>query len=152
MRMNNKRTQILARRRRREGGSTLVESSLVLVTAAILMIGLMNVSILLFLQSSVVERMRAAARYGVINYDPVKIENTVLYGTTTPDAEAQPSFNLTPEMVSVTRLDNNTAADRVRIAVTGYPLVSYVPYFSGRIKMQEFFLVQPMETGNLPGN
>jgi len=131
-------------------GSAMVESVLVLLVLFTVLIGIADMGQFLFLRSSVVERMRAALRFGVITYDPTAIQNIVLYGTATPQANAQASFNLTASMVQVTRLDANTSADRVTITITNYPLVFYSPFLAGRLIGPPLIATQQTENGTLP--
>ena len=62
-------------------GSTLVESVLVLLVFMSTLIALFDCSQFMFLHQTLVERVRAAARYGTVNtYSQTEIQNMVLYG------------------------------------------------------------------------
>jgi len=112
------------------------------------LIGIMDMGQFLFLRASVQERIRGALREGVILYDPAAIENQVLYGTPTPADGAIPSFNLTADMVEVTRLDANTSADRVKVTVSNYPIDFYTPFVAGRVIGAPIYAVASMEQPN----
>lgn len=143
-------TAASSRRRGRQRGSTLLESALVLIVFITVLLGMMDMGQVLFQRASVVERVRNAVREGVITYDPTAIRNMVLYGTATPADGAVPAFNLSADMVEVTRLDANTSADRVEVRVSNYPIDFYTPFIAGRVTGPPIALVAPMETGNLP--
>ena len=136
--------------RNQEKGSAMLESALVLLLSLVLLIGIMDFGQILFLRQSVHERVRAGLRAGVITYEPTAIKNMVLYGTASPAEGAQPSFNLTSSMVTVTRLDANEASDRVQVSVTNYPLDFYTPMMARRVIGRPIVVVQAMEAGNLP--
>src|SRR6185436_3239058 len=134
----------------RRRGSAMVETSLVLLVAITLLISIMDLGQILFLRTSVTERVRAALRAGVVTYDATAIQNMVLYGKATPAVGAKPSFNLTSSMVTVTRLNANESSDRVKISVTNYPLDFYTPMMAKRVIGRPIVVVQAMEAGNLP--
>jgi len=136
------------RRGRNQKGSTLVESALAMMVFFMLVMGLIDFGQVLFLRSSIQERMRGALRTGAINYDETAIKNYVLYGTRTPASGATPSFNLTSSMVSVLRptADLNTPADRIQITISNYPIVFYTPILARRAVSGPIVAVQAMET------
>jgi hypothetical protein len=128
----------------------MVESSLIIVVFLLVSIGIADIGQFMFQHESIVERVRAGLRYGVITYDPAAIRNVVLYGTSTPVSGATPSFNLTSSMVEVTRLDANAIEDRIRITVSNYPVDFYTPFIARRITGKPIVAIQPVELGNLP--
>ena len=131
-------------------GSALVESALVILVFLALLIGIGDLGQVLFIQQSLVERIRQGLRYGVITYDATAIQKIVLYGTPTPADGAIPSFNLTSSMVQVSRYDAKAAEDRVVITVSNYPIEFFSPWVAGRLTGKPIVGVQPMELGNLP--
>src|SRR5579884_3306446 len=120
----------ISRTQSRQKGSAMLESALVLVVFMMLLIGIGDVGQFLFIHASLVERVRAGLRYGVITYDPTGIRNMVLYGTPTPADGSVPSFNLTADMVSVSRQDANAPEDRVIITVSNYPFNFFTPFIA----------------------
>jgi hypothetical protein len=117
-------------RRKRQRGSAFVEASLCLLSTIVILVGIIDIGQLLFIQSTLAERVRSATSFGVRVYEPDAIRNIVLYGTATPQPDQRPFFNLTPDMVSVERRDAGTTADRVVVGVSGYPLVFLTPGMS----------------------
>jgi hypothetical protein len=136
--------------RSRERGNALIESALVLIVAVTMLIAIADMGQYLFLRASVIERIRAGLRYGVVTYNVAAIRNVVLYGTATPAAGVTPSLNLTYDMVDVSRLDSNTPEDRVMITVSNYPIDFYTPFIARHAISPTMFAVQHMELGNLP--
>lgn len=128
----------------------MVESALVILVFLALLIGIGDLGQVLFIQQSLVERIRQGLRYGVITYDATAIQKIVLYGTPTPADGAIPSFNLTSSMVQVSRYDAKAAEDRVVITVSNYPIEFFSPWVAGRLTGKPIVGVQPMELGNLP--
>jgi hypothetical protein len=128
----------------------MLESALVLLVSLVLLVGIIDLGQILFVRASVLERVRAGLRAGVITYDPTAIQNMVLYGNAAPAEGAQPSFNLSSSMVTVTRLNANETSDRVQISVTNYPIDFYTPLVARRVIGRPIVLVQSMEAGNLP--
>ena len=128
----------------------MVESALVLVTFLVMVIGIADLSVILFIQTSLGERIRNGLRYGVVTYDAAAIRNIVLYGTSTPVDGATPSFRLTSEMVQVSRLDANTPEDRVKITLSNYPVEFFTPFIAGKFTGKPIVAMQSMELGNLP--
>lgn len=119
-----------ANRRRR--GSVLVESSLILIVFFVVLIGTFDVSQLLFVQHSLTERTRNAARYGAVNtFDQTAIENMVLYNQPAIPDGATPAFNLTRAMLAVSRQDAGTPEDRVVVTVAWYPIQFFTPWIAG---------------------
>jgi hypothetical protein len=112
------------KRTKREGrrGSAMLECALSLTAVVVIFIGIVDIGQLLFVQQTLVERVRRGTSYGVRVYDPEAIRTVVLYGTSTPSAGQNPFWNLTPSMVSVQRYDAGTPADRITVAISGYPL------------------------------
>ena len=136
--------------KKREKGSALVETSLVLVIFLLTLIGIADIGQFMFQHASIVERVRAGLRYGVITYDPAAIRNVVLYGTPTPVAGTTPSFHLTASMVEVSRLDANAIEDRVKITVSNYPVEFFTPFIARQVTGKPIVAIQSVELGNLP--
>ena len=102
-------------------GSAMVESALVLLVFMTVLVGTFDISQLLFVQQSITEKVRVAARYGAVNtYNQAAIENMVLYSQSTVPATGGPAFNLTRSMVTVVRSDAGTPDDRISVTVSNY--------------------------------
>ena len=136
-------------RRHTQRGSAMDESALVILLFLTLLIGIGDMGQLLFNHQSIVERVRAGLRYGVVTYNVPAIQNVVLYGTPTPAEGQSPSFHLTANMIQVSRYDASTAEDRVMIAVSNYPIEFFSPYIASHTTGKPIVGVQPMELGNL---
>ena len=99
----------------------MVESALVLLVFMTVLVGTFDISQLLFVQQSITEKVRVAARYGAVNpYNQAAIENMVLYSQSTVPATGDPAFNLTRSMVTVVRSDAGTPDDRISVTVSNY--------------------------------
>ncbi len=133
------------RRRKHQKGAMVLESALATTVFFMLVMGIVDIGQILFTRASIAERMRGALRGGAIGYDATAIQNYVLYGTRTPASGATPSFNLTSSMVNVTRLDQNTSADRVQITVSNYPVIFYTPFLARRTVAAPIVAVQASE-------
>jgi Flp pilus assembly protein TadG len=120
--------------RRSAQGSVVVEMALVALLLFILIEGIMDVSVFLFCEQALVERARAAARWGAVT-DPsntIAITNVVLYSQSTVPANAQPYFGLTPAMVAVSTPDADTDNSRLVVVISGYSFQFLSPFLSGR--------------------
>lgn len=133
----------MTEKKKTQRGQGLLES--VLVTLAFLMvtIGTIDMGQVLFVHQSLVERVRAALRYGATHpFDATTLENMVLYNqptvptTSTPtgsNGSAEPTgfLGLTRSMVTVTRHDATLNEDRIAISIEGYPYQFFTPFISG---------------------
>ncbi len=139
----------LERLRRR--GQSLVESALVTIVFLTLLIGILDVGQVLFVHQTLVERARNALRWGAVRpFDAEAIRNMVLYNRSTVGEEqgASPGiFNLTPEMVVVTRQDASLESDRITVLITGYPFHFYTPFIAGLYQGRPISLSIPYEGG-----
>ena len=118
--------------RNSQRGSLMVESALVLLVVVVVLIGTMDVARLLFVQQSLTERVRGAARYGAVNtYNQTAVENMVLYNQATIPATGSPLFQLNRSMVAVSRQDAGTPEDRVVVTVSNFPVEFITPFVAG---------------------
>lgn len=116
-------------------GSLMLESSLILLVFMTVLVGTFDISQLLFIQQSIAERVRVAARYGAVNaYDQTAIENMVLYSQPTVPATGSPAFSLTRSMVTVARTDAGTPEDRINVTVLNFPVEFITPIVAGIAK------------------
>ena len=84
-------------RNRKRRGQTLVESALVLFVFLTLLIGTLDVGQVLFVHQTLVERTRAALRWGAVRpYDDQAIRSMVLYNSPTIPGGEDPEVT-TPE-------------------------------------------------------
>jgi Flp pilus assembly protein TadG len=134
------------KRKRRQKGHALLESALVLVIFLSFLIGTLDFAQFLYFHQSLVERVRAAARYGAVNpTDVTGIKNMAVYNSTT--AAATPMVpGLTTSIVSVAVEDSGTPASRVTVTVSGYPLQFFSPFIAGARTAQDISATMITET------
>ena len=121
-----------SRRRQTSRGSVLVELSLVGLIFFVLLIGVVDVGQFLFIQQAIVERARAAARWGAAT-DPTNtaaIQNMVLYWRPTAPPDGKPSFGLAASMVNVSTPDAGTDNYRLIVQISGYSYKVLSPYLA----------------------
>ena len=125
----------LRRRSRKQSGNLAIESALSLIVFTMMLIAIMDFAQIIFQHQTLVERVRAAVRHGAVNtFDAGEVRNMVLYGVATPSSGAKSSFNLTADMVAVSRLGSGTPDDRVTVTVSNYTVLVLTPFFAGRMR------------------
>ncbi len=139
-------------KRKSRKGNALLESALVYGVGLFMLVGTFDFAQFLFVHQSLVERVRNAARYGVVNpYDPSAITNMVVYGQTTapPVAPGMPpppgAFGLTAAMVNVQRLDQGTNDDRLSVSIQNFQFTFYSPLISKMTPITAIGAVFPYE-------
>jgi hypothetical protein len=123
--------------RNARSGQALVESALILLVFITTLIGILDVSQLLFIHQSLVERVREGLRWGIVQpWDGTgdKIQNMVLWRTSTaPSGQTLGFLNLQKANVLVTRtagtLDNPND-ERISIAIVNYDFKFFTPYIA----------------------
>ncbi|HUS05827.1 MAG TPA: TadE/TadG family type IV pilus assembly protein [Bryobacteraceae bacterium] len=126
--------KISAAGRNKEAGSALLEGSLTLLVFLLLIIAICDFGQFLFIHQTITERVRGALRYGSVNpYDPTPVRNMVLYGNPAPPEGATPAFDMTADMVSVSRQDAGTQEDRLVVTVANYHYKFLTPYIAGSL-------------------
>ena len=114
--------------RSKQRGQALVEAALTITAFFAIFLGIIEIGQILYVHQTLVERTREAVRWGAVNTwddtnSPTSISNMVLYGTTSPDQNAQPVFGLSSSNVNVTRPQPDySSADRIVVTVHGYAL------------------------------
>jgi Flp pilus assembly protein TadG len=119
-------------RRMRRRGSTLVELTLIGGIFLVLLLAIADFAQFLFIQQVIVERARAAARWGAAT-DPTNstaIQNMVLYLQPAVPAGKAPSFGLAPSMVAVSTADGGTANYRLVVQISGFSYRVLSPYLA----------------------
>ena len=114
-------------------GSVLVELSLIGTIFFVMLVGIADIGQFLFRQQAIVERARAAARWGAVTdpTDSLAIQNMVLYWQATVPANRTGSFGLTASNVSVSTAEAGTDNYRLIVKISGYssPVLSW--YLAG---------------------
>jgi Flp pilus assembly protein TadG len=132
--------------KRLQRGATLLESALVLLTFILMLLGTIDFGQVLYFHQSLVERARAAARYGAT--DPTNttaIKNMAVYGSTS--ASGSPLLpGLTTAMVSVQNPDANTTSARIVVTISGYPLRFFTPYLAQSFNNRPVTVAMASET------
>jgi hypothetical protein len=127
-------------------GSFLVESALCLTVFVLMLLAIFDISHFLFLHQSLIERTRAALRYGTVNpYDPTAIQNVLLYNSPTQPEGLQPSFNLNRDMIDVARLNAGTSEDRLVVTISRYQFLVLTPLIAGSMRAPPITASLPYE-------
>ena len=128
-----------------------MEATLAYTAFLMLLIGTIDLGHILFLHQSINERVRDAVRYGTSrpagNDTDTAVKNIVLYNTATPAQTATPSFGLTPQNVTVSRVPGageNPA--RITVTVTALAFRFLTPFAHGTRTAREIKVTLPVET------
>jgi Flp pilus assembly protein TadG len=130
-----KQIRMPSKRRRTSAGNVIVESALVYLVFICLLIGAFDFGQFLFVHHALVERARAAARWGAINdpTDSTSITNMVLYfQSSSPDGGTPSYFGLTAANVAVSNPGSGTDDYRLNVKISGYNFSVLSPYIAGR--------------------
>jgi Flp pilus assembly protein TadG len=122
--------QVSATRRRHQRGNAVLEGALVMSVFVFMFLGIADFAQITFLQQSIAERARFAARSAISGgYDDTAIKNLLVYNQpTVPDSQAVTGlFGLSPSNVTVQRLDDDSTEQRIYITVTNYRFTSISP-------------------------
>jgi hypothetical protein len=134
-----------ARRRR---GASMVEAALVLMTVLAIIIGILDFGQVIFFHQGLVDRARAAARYGSVNYENIDgIRNIVLYNSPNGPADDQvrPFLGLSAENVVVTRESLNSNEERIVVQIQNYPFRFFSPWIAGLYRGKPILASAPAE-------
>ncbi|MDR3698995.1 MAG: TadE/TadG family type IV pilus assembly protein [Candidatus Sulfopaludibacter sp.] len=114
-------------------GGTLVELTLIGLIFLALLLAIADFGQFLFIQQAIVERARAAARWGAATdpTDSAAIQNMVLYLQPAVPAGRTPSFGLAPSMVAVSTAGSGTANYRLVVQISGFSYQVLSPYLAG---------------------
>jgi Flp pilus assembly protein TadG len=126
------KTQQARRNRNSERGSTMVETALILLVFLTMLIGVIDFGQVLYFHQSLVERARAAARYGAVHpTDTTGITNVALYNQASPTGTPSPILpGMTSAMVNVQNLGDKTPEARVMVTISSYPINFLSPYIA----------------------
>jgi Flp pilus assembly protein TadG len=138
-------------RKHLERGQSMVETALVLLVFLMILIGIIDFGQVLYFHQSLVERARAAARYGAIHpTDTTGIQNIAVYNTASYTGAAPPAIigGMTTAMVDVQNPDSNTSAARVVVTISGYPMTFISPYIAKSFNNRPIMVAMSAEGGN----
>jgi hypothetical protein len=128
-------------------GSTLVESCAVLLLFLVLLVGVLDVSQVLFFHHVLNERLRTGARYAAVHgYSVNAIRNVVACNNPAAPPGSPGLFGLTPAMVEVSRHDAGAAADRIEIRVSTFSMQFMSPWLLRDFTPGPFRVVVPAES------
>lgn len=132
----------------RQRGQALVESALSILVFITMMIGVIDLGQMIYFQQSLVERTRAAARYGSISpSQTAAIRNVAIYGNPNPPEGATPVLpGLTQSMVTVETFGVGTVSPRITISISGYPINFVTPGIAGAVQARRITITYPIET------
>lgn len=135
-------------RTRRSGrGSAMVEGALVITLMVITLIGIVDVGQVMMFHQALNERVRAAARYAVVNsYSNTSIKNIVLYGLPNPGAGAKPLLLLKDSMVTTELVEPESLQARIVVRITNYPFNFFTPLLSGSYSARPIVITMPAES------
>jgi hypothetical protein len=126
-------------------GSALIETPLILLVFLLSFIEIIDVGQLMFLQSMLLDRVRAGARYASVSaYTPTVIANVVVYNDPAGGTGAG-LFGLQTSMVSVQRYGAGLSSDRLEIVISNYPLAFYGPLLASTFRTRTFRAVMPIQ-------
>ena len=110
----------------------MVETSLILLTFLLMLIGTIDFGQVLYFHQSLVERARAAARYGAVHpTDTTAIKNVAVYNNANPPGTPSAILpGMTVGMVDVQNLGADTPEARVEVTITGYTINFLSPYIA----------------------
>ena|SRR5437763_2951498 len=141
----NMRSMGKGRRSRR--GSVMVELSLIFILFSTLLIGILDFGQFLFYQQALVERVRAAARYGAVHdpTDATAITNVLMYNQSlTPTDGRSAYFSVKASMVSVTTADAGTDNYRLVVTLSGYSFPVLSPLLASSYPGPPLTVSQPL--------
>lgn len=135
------------RKRNGERGQAMIESALTIVMFLTLLIGVLDFGQVLYFQQSLVERARAAARYGAIRpTQTTQIQNVAVYNSPAPTGGAKPMVpGLTTAMVNVQAADLTNPAGRITVTISNYPMNFYTPFLARSFKNARVTVTLPSE-------
>ena len=123
-------------KRRKERGQAFVESALILLVFLAGLIGAMDFGQLLFTHQLMVERVRAAVRWGTVNpWDGSgdQIANVVRYGSSSVPDGATPFLGMTRDNVSVVHTEasaSNPNDERITVSIVNYNFNFFSPWIA----------------------
>ena len=124
---------------KRERGQSLVEGTLVLLVFFGLLMAVVDCGQILFAHESLVERTRAAVRWGVLHtwQGPDPIVNMVLYAQeTAPNPSREGYLNLTPQNVQVDYqppVDGNSDNEILTVRIVNYQPHLFSPWVAQKL-------------------
>ena len=118
---------------KRRAGVAVIEAALTIGLYCALVFSIFDFGFVMYMHQAVANRVSAAARYGALNpTDTTGMQNYVLYSRSTGSGAGL--FGITSSLVTASRVDSGTIADRVVVTVTGFHYPMVAPGMSGTAK------------------
>lgn len=137
---------------RRERGQAALEGTFIILIVLGFLIGTLDFAQFLYFHQSLVERARAAARYGAVHpTDSTGTVNVALYNTAAPSDGANPLVpNLTSSMVGVNTYDSGTSNARVVVTISNYSFRFFSPLIAGAATAKPIIATAIAEESSAP--
>lgn len=126
----------------------MVETALVLLVFLMILIGIIDFGQVLYFHQSLVERARAAARYGAVHpTDTTGIQNVAVYNSATVSGTPSAILSgMTTSMVDVQNPGINTNDARVVVTISNYPVSFISPYIAQSFHNRPIVVTMGSET------
>ena len=145
--MSRFQTESEPRRRNPRRGAVTIEASLILPLFLIFWFGIIDLGISFFVREAVMEQVRSAARYAIVNdYDVTKIANVLLHNNPNSALGGRPWFSLQAPTIDIQLLGTAAANDRrVVISISDNQWLHFTPFFAGTYLARPITVVVPTE-------
>jgi Flp pilus assembly protein TadG len=136
------------RKKHSERGATMLETALLFMIFLTMLVGIIDFGQVLYFHQSLVERARAAARYGAVHpTDTTGIQNVAVYNSATVSGSPVAVLpGMTTSMVNVQDLGNNTPEARIMVTISGYPINFISPYIAKQFNNRPVIVSMSAET------
>ena len=145
--MSRFQTKSEPRRRNPRRGAVTIEASLILPLFLIFWFGIIDLGISFFVRGAVMEQVRSAARYAIVNdYDVTKIANVLLHNNPNSALGGRPWFSLRAPTIDIQLLGTAAANDRrVVVSISDNQWLHFTPFFAGTYLARPITVVVPTE-------
>ena len=145
--MSPVQTRSEPRGRNRRRGAVTIEATLILPLFLIFWFGIIDLGIAFFMRETIVQQVRAAARYAIVNnWDETKIKQVLLHNDPNSTRGATAWFSLRAPTISVQLEGSPVNNDqRAVISISDYEWYHFTPFFAGRYLGRPITLSVPVE-------
>ena len=125
----------------------MLEAALIYGCFMFMLVAALDIGHYMFLHHTLVERTRAATRYGVARaFDAAAIRNMVLYNSPTVPSGTSPIFGLSTSNVQVTETPSTlNAPPYLKVSVSGWRYFRFSPPQAGQPTGQTITAMLPIE-------
>ena len=112
----------------------------------------LDIGQVMFFQAMLMDRVRAGARYAVVNsYDANVLKNVVVFNAAVAPLGAETGlFGLKTSMVTSNRFDPEGPSDRIEVIIANFPLAFYGPFLAATFPNRTFRAVMPSHSLGAP--